>query len=394
MRIHVALAGLFGLLATPELSAGNEVPAWLTDGPRTDEAAIALDVPLQVFANQLHVDVVINGKPRRFLFDTGSPSMMDSALAAELGLAVVDRRQSRDSYGAIVESDIVQADLTLGGTTFRKVPVFVAPFPKVPKCLIDGVLGSEILPLCAWQIDVPGGALRCNTDANALAHVATAKKMPLHGFGYPHAPFLDIGLAKNASSKALFDTGSPEYLTISPEDLVGAQRNKGVGKTIAGTGSIGGSMGGRAPAKEQLLVQLKDMAIGPVSLGRVGALRRDSAPSLIGSSILQHFIVTLDSRHSTAYFDPVREGPYARPSFGFALDLGEAVTVSMIWKGSPADQAGLRVGNVLTSINGQPADPSCEGIRRAMQAMTDKDVMEIEWEGGAARLARNRRILD
>jgi hypothetical protein len=70
-----------------------------------------------MFANQVHVDVEVNGTPRRFLFDTGSPSMMSAAIAADLGLEAVDRRQSRDSHGAIVETEIVQADLTVGGTT-------------------------------------------------------------------------------------------------------------------------------------------------------------------------------------------------------------------------------------------------------------------------------------
>lgn len=394
MRIHVLLTAIAGLLGAPGTLAVNGPPAWLTEGPRTDDRSIALEVPMQVFANQLHVDVVIKGKPRRFLFDTGSPSMMNAALAAELGLEAVDRRQGRDSYGALVESDIVQADISLGGTTFRKVPVFVTEFPRVPGCLIEGVLGSEVLPLCAWQIDVPGGALRCNTDVQALAHVKTAKKMPLHGFGYPHAPILDIQLATNASSKALFDTGSPEYLTISPPDLEGARRNDGIGKTVAGTGSVGGSMGGRAPDQAQLLVLLKDMAIGTVSLGPVGALRRDSPPSLIGSSILRHFVVTLDPRHSTAYFDPVRGGPFARPSFGFGLDFSDPVTVAMVWEGSPAEAAGLRVGQTVTSLDGRAVDASCEGIRSAIQAMAENETIAVEWADGAATLVRSTPLLD
>ena len=62
--------------------------------------------------------------------------------------------RSGRSHGATVETDIVQSDLTLVGTTFRDVPVFVADFPKATQCLFDGALGSEVLPLCAWQIDL------------------------------------------------------------------------------------------------------------------------------------------------------------------------------------------------------------------------------------------------
>lgn len=52
-----------------------------------------------MLGDMLFVDVDLNGEPRRFLFDTGSPSMVSATLAAELGLDVIDRRQGGDSHG-------------------------------------------------------------------------------------------------------------------------------------------------------------------------------------------------------------------------------------------------------------------------------------------------------
>ncbi|TDQ43213.1 hypothetical protein EV696_13111 [Permianibacter aggregans] len=49
---------------------------------------------------------------------------------AELGLKVIDKRQGRDAHGAIIDTEIAQTDLTMVGTIFRKVPVFVAEFPS------------------------------------------------------------------------------------------------------------------------------------------------------------------------------------------------------------------------------------------------------------------------
>lgn len=391
VSVQIAASVLFLLTFAPLLAA-DERPGWITEGPYTDDEVIDLEVPMTVFANQLHVEVEVNGTARRFLFDTGSPSMMNAAVAADLGLKAVDHRQSRDSHGAIVETEVVQADLAVGGTTFRKVPVFVAEFPHVAQCLFDGVLGSEMLPLCAWQIDVPGAALRCSTDTQSLNHVAGARKLQLHNFGYPHAPFLDVQLATNARSKALFDTGSPEYLAISPPDLQGARRNGGVTNTISGTGSIGGSIGGQAPEGEHVMAQLNEFAIGDVSLGRVNALLRESPPSLIGASILSHFVVTLDSKNSTAYLYQYREAPFLRQSFGFGLAFDDSVSVSMVWDGSPAAEAGLRVGQTVTALGGRPTDTSCTGIRSAMQAMTERDALEVEWVGGKTTLSRDKLV--
>lgn len=388
MNYNRMLCGMAGLLATSLALAADEKPKWITEGPYVDERSFSFELPLEVLATKLYIEVEAGGVPRRFVFDTGSPSMMSAALAAELGLEVIDRRQGRDSHGAVIETRIVQSDLTLGETTFRKVPIFVADFPKTAQCLFDGVLGSEVLPLCAWQIDLPESVLRCSSESADLDHLDKAGKQPLYDFGYPHAPILDVRFAENARSKAMFDTGSPEYLAISPADFEGARRNEAVGRTVAGTGSLGASLGGLAPRKDQLLVLLKKLEVGNLELGRVSAPLRESSPSLVGASVLEHFVVTLDARNSAAYFDQYRDGPFLRPSYGFGLDFEDRAEVSIVWDGSPAEAAGLRVGQHVTAINGKPADTSCDGIRDAMRAMSDGNAIELEWDGGGEKLTR------
>jgi len=386
MSFNKTLFGISSLLVSSLAFAADEKPKWITEGPYVDEGSLSIELPLEVLASKLFIEIEIGGAPRRFVFDTGSPSMMSADLAAELDLEVIDKRQGRDSHGAIIETDIVQADFIVRGTTFHKVPVFVADFPKTAQCLFEGVLGSEVLPLCAWQIDLPESVLRCNSELTKLDHLEKAEKQPLYDFGYPHAPILDVRYAAKAKSKALFDTGSPEYVAISPADFEGAKRNDGVGKTISGNGSMGGSLGGPAPNKDQLLVLLKSLEVGSIPLGRVAAILRESTPTLIGASILEHFVVTLDSKTSTAYFDQYRDGPFARSSYGFGLGFDEAVSVSIVWEDSPAEAAGLRIGQRVTSINGQPADTSCDGIRDAMRAMSEGNTIDLEWDGGGDTL--------
>lgn len=360
----------------------------MSEGPYVDERSFSFELPMEFLAGKIFVQVELGGAPRRFLFDTGSPSMMSKDLAAQLELKVVDTRQGKDSHGAIVQTSIVQSDFTIGGTTFHKVPIFAADFPRTAQCLFDGVLGSELLPLCAWQIDVPDSVLRCTTEPTRLDHLDEATAQPLHDFGYPHAPMLDIRFATKATSKALFDTGSPEYVAIAPPDLEGASRNRGIGRTVLGAGSLGGSIGGAAPDKEQRQVELKSFGIGDMPLGEVGAVLRESAPSLVGASIFEHFVVTLDAKHSKAYFDRFRDGPFVRSSFGFGLSFEQAVAISLVWNGSPAAKAGLRVGQRVTAINGKPVEASCDGIRSAMRAMSGGSTLALEWEGGAATLVR------
>lgn len=366
-----------------QIAADSVRPAWMDQGPYVEEKSFAVALPVTWSANKVFVEVMLGGSPRRFLFDTGSPSMLSRALAGELQLKVIDSRQGRDAHGAVVDTDIVQADLGLGGITLHKVPVFVADFPHTAQCLFDGVLGSEVLPLCAWQLDMPDGMLRCHTDINQLEHIKGAQRQPLHTYGYPHTPFVDIRLARQAVSKAMLDTGSPDYMTISPPDFEGARRNQGVAGTTRGQGALGGSLGGLAAKRDQVQVELKSLQIGDMPLGTISAPLREIPPSLLGAALLQHFVVTLDSRNSQVYFDQYNGGPYHRAAYGFGLDFENEVSVSLVWDQSPASEAGLKVGDKVMSINGQPVSGSCTDIRRTMQAMSEGDSIQLEWQGGS-----------
>lgn len=388
MRVELMLAGLLCLVTAQIASAEDVPPAWITEGPYVNERSLFLELPMEVLATKLFVSVELGGKPRRFVFDTGSPSMVSAELAAELGLEIIDTRQGRDAHGAILETKIAQTDLTLDGTTFHKVPVFIADFPQTAQCLFDGVLGSEVLPLCAWQIDVPGAMLRCTSDVSRLNAMDPESQQTLYDFGYPHTPFLDIQLADQANSKAMFDTGSSDYLMLSPMDRDGAARNDAIAKTVAGTGSLGGSLGGAAPNAVQQRVTLKALGIGQLNVGPVTAPVRALAPSLLGASLLDHYVITLDSKNNTAYFDAYRDEPLLRQTFGFGLSFDQSVTVSLVWEDSPAANAGLVVGDRVITVNGEPITTSCDDMKRTMQLMAGAEQLAIEWQGSRGTTTR------
>lgn len=385
--------GLFLLLAAGAVQAGSKssAPPWISEGPYVESKSFALQLPLEVRAKKLYVEVELGGQARRFVFDTGSPSMIDATLASALGLEVVDVREGTDSHGTPVQSNIVQADLNLGGVQFKKVPLFAADFSasELSQCMIgDGVLGSEILPLCAWQIDLQASVLRCDTDLKRLAHVDRTLKQTLYDFGYPHTPILDVRFAKKAQSKAMFDTGSPAYFTVSPQDFQGSKGAGGVGATVAGYGSLGSSLGGQAPNKAQIQGVLNSLSIGTIDVGRVASVVRESPPSLVGASLLNYFVVTLDARSKSAYFDRYRDDAIDQSSFGFGLAPGvNGLQVSLVWEGSPASEAGLRAGQAVSSINGQKVTSSCADFRRVLNAMS-AETIELEWDGGTAALSR------
>ena len=116
-------------------------------------------------------------------------------------------------------------------------------------------------------------------------------------------------------------------------------------------------------------------------------MRRDDPPSLLGASLLEHFVVTLDPRSRTAYFESYRPGPFERSGFGLQLSFADPMSVSLVWEDSPAARAGLEVGEAIKAINGEPVSASCTDIRAALAALGGEQI-DLEWDGGQATLAR------
>ncbi|MEO0950716.1 MAG: aspartyl protease family protein [Pseudomonadota bacterium] len=388
-RVAASVAWLLGVCATGAL-AEQKAPAWIEEGPYFPAGQVELEIPIQVFADKLYLSVDIGGSPRRFVFDTGSPSMISASLAEALELPVVDRRSGIDAHGNIVESDIVQVDLSIAGQVFHRLPAFAADFDQSPaaQCFIgDGVLGADVLPLCAWQVDRSAGVLRCHTHRETLPGLEYAKALRLYDFGYPHIPFVDVQYSEHARSKVMIDTGATGLFALSQADHDGIKKHDDFRNVGRGQGSAGSSLGGPAPDRPQVRVLLDSVTLESLDLGPVVASVRPIPPSLLGAPLFRQYRVTLDVSSQQAFLEPVGTTPEVSTNLGFQLGFDDEVSVALVWEDSPAAKAGLKVGQSITAINGQSTDTSCDGMRFALEAMSG-DTIELAWPGGSATLTR------
>lgn len=395
MKRLLFLALVTFLTSTTAL-ANKTPPSWLNEGPYLEKAHAHFEIPIEVIGTKIYVNVELGGKLRRMVFDTGSPSMLDSTLAKELGLKIVGKNKGLDAHGTVVETEIVQANFRIGTVDIRKVPMMTMDFSNdiATKTFVgDGLLGSDLFPLGSWQFDIKNSVLRFSSELKNLPHIYDAEVITLYQFGYPYMPIFDVRFSEHARSKALFDTGSPSYFTISEMDLAGAKKNGGIGKSLIGFGSPGRSAGGQAAATELLTVEITQLEIDKIRLGKVIASKREHPPSLIGASLLKNFIVTLDSRNKKAYFKQYSNNAYDDPSFGFSLAFNNKISIAAVWNDSPAKAAGLRAGMELTSINGEKTAFSEEGIKRVIEAMEQNEI-DLEWKNGSAKLTKQMLISD
>lgn len=363
------------------------------------EAPVA-HVPLQLHGGKLHITATIDGVTSSFLFDTGSPTILARHFADPLDLEVVGRNTGVDSHGRQVAMDIAIVDrLTLGDTTFRRVPVLIHDFSAndMGRCLIgNGVIGSEIFPASAWRID---------TQANRLTIAASSNNLPrpegdtlrtrLYDSGYPHAPVIDYSVG-GLTDKAMFDTGNSASIAFF---VKAAQHPSVRSATVPGTrergeGYEGESAGGLSEFGPLARFTIADVSFSSDKLPPTQAIVRTMPPTLFGAGLLRNYIVTLDYPGGQLILEertePDAVGPH--PGYGIAIVDGRAV-VTRLFAGSAAERAGLRLGDHVVEAQGRSLAKLegvnyCEAVNWLVEEFEPHETVElvVERKGGRRRL--------
>jgi S1-C subfamily serine protease len=105
-------------------------------------------------------------------------------------------------------------------------------------------------------------------------------------------------------------------------------------------------------------IETRDVVAG-LSEAQGGSFSDPSYDGNIGSGFLKRFAVTFDYSHQTMYLDritptPVDAGRFDRSGMWINA-VNDAYEIKSIAANSPAAAAGLAEGDLITSLNGQPA---------------------------------------
>lgn len=120
---------------------------------------------------------------------------------------------------------------------------------------------------------------------------------------------------------------------------------------------------------------------GPFTLDRP-IVRVSDGRRLLGADVLEHAVVTFDRTHRRVRLTPDKESPLVLEPFrGWGVALRPRRTgmeVIKVFPGTPADDAGIREGDLLTRVDGTPVHE--RGCRRVDADGTLNDV-EFERDG-------------
>ncbi len=345
---------------TPDSGKLDEC-SWLEDPAASGVADLVIDDGFAV-----SVTLGSDSEPVPFVVDTGSSGCAVSDwLARDLGLPV------RDGFETVLNGEVLEGVpsvhvplLTVAGLTFREVPAMILDVEKVAEhapqlsCKfrrVGGVIGNDLLSQGRWQIDPQRGRLSAwgpraaRPDPSGTAIVINREQ----GLW-----LVDAKIGHCCSTRVALDLGSDGQLTEFPEGMTVLRQAYPNAPTAQWTGAhssmVRGNVSGETTVARIPGLQLGELRISGVIVSSTTGDPQHDYP-LLGTGVLEHFVLTLDWSRSTIWLAPTSPIPTSRESVGFGLlfDPHHAgLVVVAIARRSPAEEQGIGVGDQIVEIDG------------------------------------------
>lgn len=297
------------------------------------------------FANDLpFVQVSINGKSYNFLFDTGAPTVISTAVYTELGLEKKLRSTVKDSQKNKHEQIFtILPEMTVDKAVFKDVGAVVMDFSisELSCFKIDGILGANQMAKLFWKINYSENSMEASKD---LAQFNPADFDIVIPFS-PRAqktPVVETDL-QGKKIDLTFDTGFSGRLKIADNAYNAEKALKSV--EVYGTNSVG-AYGAAKPAPGYIF-RTAGLSLGNESFSN--EIIATGSTSLIGNDFFKNFIFILDWTGNKIYMKRIKNEPAKLESFGFGYRFIDAKpTVAFVFQ---EENFPLKVGDAIISIN-------------------------------------------
>ena len=386
-------------LAIEAVAVDGEPPAGVFEPPQQAFADVAfadgatqVRLPFELLNNHVFVAAEIGGHPLRLLLDTGGVNLLSTQAARRVGLESLGAIETRGPGAQSVGSGFARVDrLEIGGVALERQLLRVIDLPgfdDVEGVQVDGVLGVELFKRLVVRIDYARRELLLADPATfAASSTEAAHALLLTFFG--HFPGIAAEL-DGIPGQFWLDTGNRGGLVLL-EPFVEAHRLAGR-YPLSGTTTIGWGIGGAVQGR---LARGGRLALGGLQIeapvlrlpdGHGGALAIRHVAGNIGGEILRRFVVTFDYARRLVHLapDPDAGRPFDVDRSGLWINgHGQGAVVAAVMAGGPADEAGLRVDDVIVAMDGEPASAvSLDALRRRLAESPAGSRMALEWRRG------------
>jgi hypothetical protein len=332
-------------------------------------------IPFRLLNNHVYVQGTINGKgPYTFIVDTGGHTLISPTAARAAGLHAVGEGTTSGAGDKTATTGFAHYDeIAVGGLRLTDQTAFVTKIydKEIEGLPVDGMLGFEVFARFAVRLDY-GARTMTLWPFERFDPKGAGTAVPF--VFYDHLPNVR-GRIDDIPARLDIDTGSRAEIDITSPTVarlnLRARYTPGI-STITGWG-VGG------PSRSYV-VRIPSLSLGSVtetsvvaglSEAKGGSIADPNYEGNVGSGFLKRFVVTFDYSHQRMYLKPIVPPPADAGRFDRsglwinAADDGFAVTA--VAAASPAAEAGVAAGDVITAIDGTPSKP--EGLSDARQKL-------------------------
>jgi predicted aspartyl protease len=331
-----------------------------------------VSLPYQYTSDSAAVlEIVIKGKRRRFMVDTGAPLCISKSIQEELNFPVLYETHLKDSNGDSSHVEIVRVkEINIGTLQFKDIPALVLDLaqPILACDSLDGLIGSNMLRLLCIQFDKPAQTIRLanSVDSFHLKENTWGNLMKVRGT--QSDPVIPVSFNDQVTDTVLYDTGDKTFYTISKQVLQEFEHNKQQPGNKIATGYGSGAQGIIGKNKDSIasfIFHVDSLFIGRKLFSKVDADMTEDNVSRMGRSLWNYGLVTMDYPQQTFYLSMFGDSipSVLLSDFGFRVqERNGKLVVGVVWNNTKAFACGLRTGFEITRFGNLETEkiPFCE----------------------------------